>query len=146
MKTLRPDEFHRFDRMSIYFLHHVSSIFSLLKNQVCLAEYKSDYVQGDSGVHGQGIAIHFRIKGGGKIFSQTIKVVNCCNEYFKNKMGMKYRLGVYPNFRKPFFHLDIIQESLFWVGRLNEENNKIEYKFSKSMIIFLNDLDFLEGL
>ena len=106
-----------------------------------------DWRKGDQGPHGKGMALNFRLLTPMKIYDQTIKMLNACNEYFRNRNKMRYRIGVYPEFEKPCFHLDIIQETTFWVCRYKRDKdgtidmNVPEYKFIRDEVSFLNNLD-----
>lgn len=147
MKHVRPDHFRRFDRMSLPFLKHFDGFVDLLGIKYAI-QPNGEYRKDDKGPHGQGIAIDFRLSIFMTFYSQAIKVLNACNEYFHNRNGMKYRLGAYPELEKPGFHLDIVQEKLFWIARYKRDengmidrNSRLTYKYYRDEAMLLTDLD-----
>lgn len=146
MKIIRPKQFKRFDRMSPILLAHFDCVLDLLMMKYEIP-MNGDY-RPDEGVHGQGLAVHFILKSPLTFYDQTVKVLNACNEHFRERNNqMRFRLGAYPEEKRPFFHLDILPERLFWIARnkRNGEGQKIpdtrSYKYYRDMMMFLNGID-----
>jgi hypothetical protein len=104
----KPDEFDNFQMMNSEFLLFIDSV----RDKVAIRwKIKKDYAtagHSPTSMHYQGRAIDFKMLSDADLLSQASHLLNCL-------CGSVFRLGVYPGWNEPGFHLDNKPQNLFWV-------------------------------
>lgn len=124
MNYFKPDEFNHFDKMdkqALDFLDMVRAIygspFVVKGHSDFRPQSEADRLAGKPlDVHAMGIAIDFHIIDTIPLKAQTQKLIESCEI-----IGIPFRVGVYPHWNNPGFHLDILDveknkgKAKFWI-------------------------------